>query len=164
MTISPRLPCAAKRVVVTAVFLAVSAIPHRSFAQGSASPLTTASRLKCTFAVVSTGTWGKDNDAGAEIKKTDLTIEYRSIDVAGGTAEVAGLTGNFFITVRFIVGSLHLLALSDAGPLYVTTVFNRPAHPGTFKAVHTRHEFTDVSMPGFTSRPEQYIGECKIVE
>jgi hypothetical protein len=104
---------------------------------------------------VSTGTWSKDNDAGAEIKKTDLTVEYRSIDVSGGTAEAVGLTGNFFITVRFIVDSLHLLALGDAGPLYVTTVFNRPAHPGKFKAVHTRHEFTDISLPGYTSRPEQ---------
>jgi hypothetical protein len=160
----PKVPWGAKRFFLAAALLAVSALPCPSFAQGPASPLATASHLKCTFAVVSTGTWSKDNDAGAEIKKTDLTVEYRSIDVGGGTAEAVGLTGNFFITVRFIVDSLHLLALGDAGPLYVTTVFNRPAHPGTFKAVHTRHEFTDVSMPGFTSRPEQYIGECKIVE
>jgi len=160
----PAFSWTAKRPVLVAAFLAVSAVPCLSFAQGSPSPLATASHLKCTFTVVSTGTWSKDNDAGAEIKKTDLTVEYRSIDIPGGTAEAVGLTGNFFITVRFIVGSLHLLALGDAGPLYVTTVFSRPAHSGTFKAVHTRHEFTDVAMPGYTSRPEQYIGECQIVE
>jgi hypothetical protein len=27
-------------------------------------------------------------------------------------------------------------------------------------AVHTRHEYTDISLPGFTSRPEMYIGDC----
>jgi len=28
--------------------------------------------------------------------------------------------------------------------------------------VHTRHEYTEVRLPGFTSRPEQYYGECEI--
>ncbi len=31
---------------------------------------------------------------------------------------------------------------------------------GKLKAVHTRHEYTEVSLPGYTSRPEQYYGEC----
>jgi hypothetical protein len=30
------------------------------------------------------------------------------------------------------------------------------------RAVHTRHEYTMISLPGFTSRPEQYYGECAI--
>ena len=29
-------------------------------------------------------------------------------------------------------------------------------------AVHTRHEYTDVLLIGFTSRPEQYYGDCAI--
>jgi len=31
---------------------------------------------------------------------------------------------------------------------------------GKLRAVHTRHEYTEVSLPGFTSRPEQYYGDC----
>ena len=58
-------------------------------------------------------------------------------------------------------GHLHTDA---AGPVYITTVFNKPAHAGKLKASHSRHEFTDVSLPGFTSRPEQYIGECELIK
>jgi len=149
-------------------FLAALAVLSRSAlsdaAQPRVSPLAVATHLKCAFTMVTTGTWSKDGDAAVETRKTDFKLEYKSIDVAGGSAEAVGLTGNFFITVRFIAGSLHLLAIGDAGPAYLTTVFNRPGHPGSFKAVHTRHEFTDVSIPGFTSRPEQYIGECEILD
>jgi hypothetical protein len=133
-------------------------------AQARTSPLAVATHLKCTFPVMTTATWSKDGDAAAEVKKSTLTLEYKSIDVAGGSAEAVGLSGNFLITVRFIADSLHLLTIGDAGPSYLTTVFNRPNHPGTFKAAHTRHEFTDVSLPGFTSRPEQYVGECQILD
>jgi len=149
-------------------FVAALAVLYQSAlsdaAQPRTSPLAVATHLKCAFTMVTTGTWSKDGDASVETKKTDFKLEYKSIDVAGGSAEAVGLTGNFFITVRFISGSLHLLAIGDAGPAYLTTVFNRPSHPGSFKAVHTRHEFTDVSIPGFTSRPEQYIGECEILD
>ena len=48
------------------------------------------------------------------------------------------------------------------GPLYVTTVIGRPAGAGKWLAVHTRHEYTDVSLPGYTSRPEQYYGSCTL--
>ena len=133
-------------------------------AQSRLSPLAVATHLKCAFTVMTMGTWSRDGDAAMEIKKTDFALEYKSVDVAGGSAEAVGPTGNFFITVRFISGSLHLLAIGDAGPAYLTTIFNRPGHPGRFKAVHTRHEFTDVSIAGFTSKPEQYIGECEIVD
>jgi hypothetical protein len=29
-------------------------------------------------------------------------------------------------------------------------------------AVHTRHEYTDTRLVGFTSRPELYIGDCAV--
>jgi hypothetical protein len=29
--------------------------------------------------------------------------------------------------------------------------------------MHSRHEYTDVSLPGYTSSPEQYYGECEIL-
>jgi hypothetical protein len=49
------------------------------------------------------------------------------------------------------------------GALYVTTVFNTESRPGKLQAVHTRHEYTPVSVPGFTSRPEQYYGDCDVI-
>ena len=50
------------------------------------------------------------------------------------------------------------------GPLYITTVFNKESRAGKLKAVHTRHEYADVALPGFTSSPEQYYGECEVEE
>ncbi len=74
------------------------------------------------------------------------------------------MSGNFYITVRVVGGHLHLLTTDSGGPVYMTTVFNSPAKKGTYKATHSRHEFTQVQLPGFTSRPEQYIGECELVK
>ena len=48
------------------------------------------------------------------------------------------------------------------GPVYVTTIFPEETRNASLQAVHTRHEFTKVSLPGFTSRPEQYVGECVV--
>jgi hypothetical protein len=127
------------------------------------SALASATRLKCVFNVMSIGTWTKKGEALVESKKANLVLQYNSIDTSEGTAEVIGWTGgNFFITVRLVLTSLHLMTTADAGPVYLTTVFDRPTRPGKYKAVHSRHEFTDVSLPGFTSRPEQYVGECEI--
>ena len=66
------------------------------------------------------------------------------------------------IIVRLSAGTLHLVQSSSGGPLYVTTVFPEQTPDGKLKAVHTRHEFTALSLPGFTSRPEQYYGACEI--
>jgi hypothetical protein len=40
-------------------------------------------------------------------------------------------------------------------------VFDKETRAGRLQAVHTRHEYTAVSLPGFTSRPEQYYGDCE---
>jgi hypothetical protein len=48
------------------------------------------------------------------------------------------------------------------GPLYTTTFIDRETQDGKLMAVHTRHEYTDVRLAGFTSRPEQYYGECAV--
>src|SRR5262245_20369059 len=135
-------------IVLVASIAVLSEAAQGHAAQPQTSALAAATHLKCAFTVKATGTWSKDGDASAEVTQSSLALEYKSIDVAGGTAEAVGLGGNFFITVRFIGSSLHLLAIGDAGPAYLTTVFNRPNRPATFKAVHTRHEFTDVSIPG----------------
>jgi len=48
------------------------------------------------------------------------------------------------------------------GPLYTTRIFPKETRAGKLQAVHTRHEYTEISLPGFTSRPEQYYGECDV--
>ena len=119
-------------------------------------------KLQCTFAVQATGTW-VDGAAKAEVKPAKLTVGFDDIDVGGGTADTVGQFGPLHITVRLTGSTLHFLHMDSGGALYLTTVF-APAKgqlgSGKLRAVHTRHEYTEVSLPGFTSRPEQYYGEC----
>jgi hypothetical protein len=117
--------------------------------------------IKCSFPLMAIGTWDKAGTVSADMKKADLALQYNDIDTSEGTASVIGLSGKLHIITRMAGVNLHLLAVDSAGPLYITTVFDKPATPGKFKAAHSRHEFTDVSLPGFTSRPEQYYGECE---
>ena len=133
-------------------------------AQDGALDLKTATEISCTFPMMSTGTWSKEGEVTNEVKKSDFTLIYQEIDTEDGSAQVKGMSGNFYITVRVVGGHLHLLTTDSGGPVYMTTVFNSPAHKGKFKAAHSRHEFTQVQLPGFTSRPEQYIGECELVK
>jgi hypothetical protein len=119
-------------------------------------------KLQCTFAVQATGTW-VDGAPKAEVKPAKLTVGFDAIDVGGGTADTVGQFGPLHITVRLTGSTLHFLHMDSGGALYLTTVF-APAKgqlgSGKLRAVHTRHEYTEVSLPGFTSRPEQYYGEC----
>jgi hypothetical protein len=132
--------------------------------QGSTIKLADAKSVKCAFPLISTGTWEKDGTVKSATEKSDMTLQYDDIDIQEGTASVIGLSGKLYIITRMAGVNLHLLAIDGAGPLYITTVFDKPAHPGKFKAAHSRHEFTDVQLPGFTSRPEQYYGECEILK
>jgi hypothetical protein len=124
--------------------------------------LATAKTLKCTFALQATGTWDKDG-ARAEVKPAKLSFQVDAIDRQEGTAHISGMFGPSYAVARFTGNSLHVLLIDNAGPLYVTTVFAKETSAGKLTAVHTRHEFTEVSLPGFTSRPEQYYGECEAV-
>jgi hypothetical protein len=86
---------------------------------------------------------------------------FEAIDIEDGSAESIGPYGPMHIVVRYGANTLHLIHVaSTSGALYVTTVFGREAGPGKRLAVHSRHEYTAVSLPGFTSRPEQHYGEC----
>jgi hypothetical protein len=116
--------------------------------------------LNCRFPIYATGTWTK-GEAQAEVKSSALSIGFTSIDTQDGTADAVGGFGPTHIVVRLAAGSLHFLQVGSSGSLYVTTVFNKASRPGQLQAVHTRHEYTEVSLPGFTSRPEQYYGDCE---
>jgi hypothetical protein len=43
-------------------------------------------------------------------------------------------------------------------------VIEKKTAGGKWKAMHSRHEFTDFALVGFTSSPEQYYGECEILK
>ena len=117
--------------------------------------------LDCTFTTIATGTW-TDGAAEASLDASTLTMRFESIDTDGATAEAVGPYGASSIIVRQTGDYLHLVQMFMVGPLYTTTVIDRETTDGKLMAVHTRHEYTDTSLPGFTSRPEQYYGDCVV--
>lgn len=153
-----------RTVTLALVVVAALGLSRSAAAQDGGLTLSTATEISCTFPVMSTGTWSKEGEASNEVKKSEFTLVYQAIDTQDGSAQVKGMSGNFYITVRIVGGHLHLLTTDSGGPVYMTTVFNSPAHKGKYKAAHSRHEFTPVQLPGFTSRPEQYVGECELVK
>ena len=137
-------------------------------AQTPAPALASVQRLKCTFTQKALGTWDNMTPA-VETTEASLAMEFDHIDTQDGTANVTGVTasdaGAPHITVRLLANNLHFLAMNVSGSVYLTTVFaDRESRAGApFKAVHTRHEFTQVRLSGWTSRPEQYYGSCEAV-
>jgi hypothetical protein len=111
--------------------------------------------------VYAVASW-KDGSAQGEVKPTKLSFQFEEVDTDGGTARVIGPFGISDIVVRLSRDMMHFVQSFSNGPLYVTTVIGRPAGAGKWLAVHTRHEYTDVSLPGYTSRPEQYYGSCTL--
>ena len=57
---------------------------------------------------------------------------------------------------------LHFVQVFSDGPLYTTTILAQQTKEGRLLAVHTRHEYADVTLPGFTSSPEMYMGDCAV--
>ncbi|HEY5667411.1 MAG TPA: hypothetical protein VIV64_11895 [Gammaproteobacteria bacterium] len=123
--------------------------------------LENASRVDCSFTQVATGDWG-DEAAEFSTEPVEFTASFFDIDVESGTAEAEGRFGASYIIVRHVEGYLHFMQLMNAGPLYLTTILAQPTQDGRLKAVHARHEYTQVRLPGFTSRPEMYLGDCAV--
>jgi hypothetical protein len=110
---------------------------------------------------MSTAGW-TDGDAGGDVGPSTLSLRFEDIDTDGATAEIVGPYGASQIIVRQTGDYLHLVQMFTVGPLYTTTVIDRETRDGRFMAVHTRHEYTDTQLVGFTSRPEQYYGDCAV--
>jgi hypothetical protein len=148
LTMSLALTC-----VVTPLASAQSSLQQR---------LAKATSLECTFSVMTKGNW-KSGAPSADVTPANVEVGFKNINVDEGTADLEGkLGGNSLIVVRYSNDYLHLMQSQGDGPLYVTTVFAREAKEGRLMAVHTRHEYTLVSLPGFTSRPEMYLGDCAL--
>jgi hypothetical protein len=126
------------------------------------SPLAKATSIKCSFPLMSIGTWGKEKPE-ANVKPSSLVLQFDSINADEGTAELKSGFGKYDIIVRYAGGYLHFIQSFLDGPLYTTTVMDKKTAGGKLKAMHSRHEHTDVALPGFTSSPEQYYGECEIL-
>ena len=124
-------------------------------------PLVDAGVLDCAFTVISTADW-PDGDAQAGAEPSTLSLRFEDIDTDGATAEIVGPYGASQIIVRQTGDYLHLVQMFTVGPLYTTTVIDRETTEGRRMAVHTRHEYTDTRLVGFTSRPELYVGDCLV--
>jgi hypothetical protein len=123
--------------------------------------LENAVRVDCKFTGVARGEWA-DGGARFHAEAVDYRAVFFDIDVESGTAEAEGQFGASYIVVRYAQGYLHLMQTLGSGPIYVTTILAEPSVEGRLKAVHTRHEYTQVSLPGYTSRPESYLGDCSV--
>jgi hypothetical protein len=130
----------------------------RVAAQGK---LAAAKSIRCTFPILATGSW-KDGKPEGAVKPANLVLEFESINTDEGSAQLNGGYGTYDIIVRLAGAHLHFIQAYRDGPLYSTTVFDKESSNGKLKAVHSRHEYYDTALPGFTSSPEQYYGECEV--
>jgi len=145
------------------VLTAMAPQPALAQAGGLDRRLAAATRLECSFTVLGTGNWDSTGTPSMTVTPVELETAFFDINVDEGTAEAESEYGSSFISVRYALGYLHIMQMNQAGPLYLTTVFARAAGEGRLMAVHARLEYTPTIIPGFTSRPETYIGSCAIV-
>jgi len=121
-----------------------------------------AKNIRCTFPLNATGTWKKDGSPEAVVNPASLVLLFDSINADEGTAQLRNGSAGSDIIVRAAEGYLNFIQSFRTGPLYTTTVFDKETTGGKLKAVHSRHEYFAVPLPGATSSPEQYYGECEI--
>ena len=139
--------------LVAGLLFAGSTGPHAQ------TRLSQATKLECTFTLTVVANW-KNGPPEAVLKPSTLKMTFDEVNPDEGSARVVGLFGPSDIIVRLSGETLTLIQSFREGPLYSTTVFPKERN-GRFQAVHSRHELTDVALPGYTSSPEQYYGECQ---
>ena len=138
---------------------------HTTAAQSTdKNPLALIKSLKCTFPVYAVGSW-KNGEPQAQIKQAaqfSLTID--EIDTDSGSGRVTGTSGPVEVTALLTVSSLHFMERSVTGTLNITTVFVSEGGAKRFRAVHSRHDYLPMSIPGFQSEPtvSQNYGTCEV--
>ncbi len=141
---------------ISTVALAVVALVLIWCSDGAAQArISSAKSIRCSFPRIATGTWKKDGAPEATATPASLVLRFESIDIDTGVAQLRNGSVGTDVTVRFAEGYLHLMQAFRTGPLYTTTVFDAGAMGSKFKAVHSRHEYFSVPLPGATSTPEQ---------
>ncbi|MBI4265398.1 MAG: hypothetical protein HY657_13575 [Acidobacteria bacterium] len=150
--------------LLSAFLAAVAGAAGQAHAQDAAERWTSAKGVKCEFRTLATGNWGRDGAPTGQVRTTPLSFSFSDINLDVGTADVDAKLGAVNAIVQRSGAVMHFILVGSAGYLHTTTVFDAQSRPGRLKAVHSRHEYTDIALPGYTSRPEQYYGECEIVQ
>ena len=146
---------------ILSVFSAVCVLlllPRPSNAQALAK----VTSVRCKFSVMAISSL-RNEPPTAEIKPSDLELQFDAINADEGTAQLKSNIGAYDIIVRYAPGYLSFIQSYREGKVYLTTILEQKTKAGKFKAMHSRHEFTTVALPGITSSPEQYYGECEIL-
>ena len=150
-----------------AMAAAIAAATHVTSAQGTdKNPLAQVKSLKCRFTIYSSGSW-KNGEPQAQIRQPEqLTLDVDEIDTDSGSARVTGTSGPADVVSLLTVSSLHFMERSVTGTLNITTVFVGEPNAKTFRAVHARHDYLPMSLPGFVSEPSvsQHYGMCEVVK
>jgi hypothetical protein len=148
-----------------AMAAAIAAATHVTSAQGTdKNPLAQVKSLECRFTIYSSGSW-KNGEPQAQIRQPEqLTLDVDEIDTDSGSARVTGTSGPADVVSLLTVSSLHFMERSVTGTLNITTVFVGEPNAKTFRAVHARHDYLPMSLPGFTSEPSvsQHYGTCEV--
>ena len=148
--------------------LMVFAFAHGAIAQTTdKNPLAQVKSLKCRFAIYASGSWTKTQEAQAQVRQPEtLLIDIDEIDTDSGSGRVTGTAGPADVTALLTLSSLHFMERSVTGTLNITTVFSGDPAAKTFRAVHTRHDYLPMNLPGYESAPSvsQHYGVCELVK
>lgn len=123
--------------------------------------LAEATTLDCHFTTQALGDWD-GSETSVEASPIEFDVGFTNVNTDEGTADAGTDFGDAYIVVNYTNDYLHLMQIFRAGPLYTTTVLAIEGEDDRLLAIHTRHEYTLISLPGFTSRPEMYIGDCEV--
>jgi hypothetical protein len=151
--------------VAFAVLLAALVAGPAPLAQSTdKNPLAGVKSLKCKFPVYVVGAW-KNGESQAQVKQAqEFSLEFDQINTEDGDARVTGTAGATHITALLTVSSLHFMERSVLGTLNITTVFTGDATARRLRAVHSRHDYLPMSLPGYVSEPtvSQNYGYCDV--
>jgi hypothetical protein len=150
-------------LAMATLIAALASLPGSGAAQAGQSALAKATAIKCTFSLIASSTLQVDPPK-AEVKPTNRVLEFEAINADEGTAQLKSGFGQYDIIVRYAKGYLHFVQSFLDGPLHTTTILEKKTPGGKLKAMHSRHEYTDIALPTYTSSPEQYYGECEVVK
>jgi len=128
------------------------------------NPLAHVKSLKCRFVIYASGSWSKTYEPAAQVRQPEtLSIEVDEIDTDSGSGRVTGTAGPADVTALLTLSSLHFMERSVTGTLNITTVFSAAEGAKTFRAVHTRHDYLPMNLPGYESAPSvsQHYGVCE---
>jgi hypothetical protein len=144
--------------------LMLVATAHAAFAQTTdKNPLAKVKKLKCQFSIYASGSW-KNLEPGAQVRQPEtLLLEIDEIDTDSGSGRVTGTSGPADVTSLLTLSSLHFMERSVTGTLNITTVFSGDPDAKIFRAVHTRHDYLPMNLPGYQSEPSvsQHYGTCE---